>query len=133
MFHIKIFAVALIVFLILDAIWLLGISRDLYQRAIGFLMPEKVNLLMAMGAYILIALGLTFFVIAPGLRSGASLGTIALWGAVFGLIGYGIYDFTNLATIKSWPLWISLVDMGWGTLVSALTTAATVSIIKLFS
>ncbi len=129
----KIFLIALIVFLIIDAIWLLGISRDLYQRAIGFLMPEKVNLFAAMGAYLLLSIGLTVFVIAPGIREGLSIGHIALLGAIFGLVTYGIYDFTNLATIKGWPLWISLVDMGWGTLVSGLTTAATVYLVRLFS
>lgn len=131
MFSIKIFALALVVFLVIDAVWLLGISQGLYQRAIGFLMPEKVNLLAALGAYVLLALGLAVFVIVPGIRSGASIGHIALMGALFGLIGYGVYDFTNLATIKGWPLWISIVDMGWGTVVSSLTTAVTVYLAKL--
>lgn len=129
----KIFLIALVVFLIIDAIWLLGISRDLYQRAIGFLMPEKVNLFAAMGAYLLLSIGLTLFVIAPGIREGLSIGHITLLGAAFGLIAYGIYDFTNLATVKGWPLWISVIDMGWGTLVSGLTTAATVYLLKFFS
>ncbi|MDQ5927652.1 MAG: hypothetical protein QG633_90 [Patescibacteria group bacterium] len=129
----KIFLIVLIVFLVFDAIWLLGISRELYQRAIGFLMPEKVNLFAAMGAYILLAVGLTVFVIAPGIRAGLSVGHIALFGALFGFVAYGIYDFTNLATIKGWPLWISLVDMGWGTLVSGLSTAVTVYLLRFFS
>jgi uncharacterized membrane protein len=129
----KIFLIALVVFLIIDAIWLLGISRELYQRAIGFLMPEKVNLFAAMGAYILLSIGLTVFVIAPGIRAGFSVGHIALFGALFGFVAYGIYDFTNLATIKGWPLWISLVDMGWGTLVSGLSTAVTVYLLRFFS
>lgn len=129
----KIFLIALVVFLIIDAIWLLGISRELYQRAIGFLMPEKVDLFAAMGAYILLAIGLTVFVIAPGIRAGLSLWHIALFGALFGFVAYGIYDFTNLATIKGWPLWISLVDMGWGTFVSGLTSAATVYLVRFFS
>lgn len=129
----KIFLIAFVVLIILDAIWLLGISRELYQRAIGFLMPEKVNLLAALGAYVLLALGLTVFVITPGIRGSLSIGHIALLGALFGFVGYGIYDFTNLATIKGWPLWISVIDMGWGTLVSGLTTAATVYLLRFFS
>lgn len=37
------------------------------------------------------------------------------WGALFGLIAYATYDLTNLATIKDWPLLVTIIDLVWGT------------------
>lgn len=133
MISIKTICITLLVFLAVDAVWLLVVVRSMYARAIGFLMPEQANLVAALGAYVLIALGLALFVIVPGMRAGLSVMHIAVWGAFFGFVAYGIYDFTNLATIKGWPLWISLVDMAWGTAVSALTAAVSVALTRLFS
>ena len=44
--------------------------------------------------------------------------------ALFGFFAYATYDLTNLATLKDWPLGLSLIDMAWGTLVSALAASA---------
>jgi uncharacterized membrane protein len=38
--------------------------------------------------------------------------------ALFGLITYGTYDLTNLATLKDWPALLSIVDMLWGTVLT---------------
>ena len=65
------------------------------------------------------ALGLA---VLPGL-SGGSAGTALLHGAVLGLAAYGTYDITNLSTLKNWPLAMSLVDMAWGTFLTALSAA----------
>lgn len=67
--------------------------------------------------YLLYAVGLTVFVVIPGTDAGAPLE--ALWrGALFGLVGYATYDLTNHATVRDWPLTVTLVDMAWGTFLS---------------
>jgi uncharacterized membrane protein len=57
------------------------------------------------------------FVVVPGLERG-SLGATLWRGALFGLVTYATYDLTNLATVKDWPVLVTVVDMGWGTLLS---------------
>ncbi len=44
------------------------------------------------------------------------------FGALFGFITYSTYDLTNLATLKDWPVKITIIDLIWGTSVSALTS-----------
>jgi uncharacterized membrane protein len=55
--------------------------------------------------------------------SAASLTTALVYGAILGLAAYGTYDITNLSTLKNWPVTMTLVDMAWGTFVTAATAA----------
>lgn len=63
--------------------------------------------------YLLFVLGLLVFVIVPSLESGSTKMVLIL-GALFGLITYATYDLTNLATVKDWPLVVTVVDLLWG-------------------
>ena len=67
--------------------------------------------------------GLTIFAVLPGLKTG-DWRTALMWGALFGLFAYGTYDLTNYATLKSWGLKITLMDMTWGVVVSGVSSAA---------
>ena len=71
--------------------------------------------------YLLFIVGLVVFAIAPGLQA-ASLGKALLLGALFGLLTYATYDLTNLATIKDWPLIVTVVDLVWGVILSSSVT-----------
>lgn len=68
-------------------------------------------------AYILV------FAILPGLEAG-SLQTTLVRAALFGLIAYATYDLTNLATLKDWPLLVTVVDLIWGTVLSVVVSYA---------
>ena len=46
-------------------------------------------------------------------------------GGLLGLVAYGTYDITNLATLKGWPAIVAIVDIVWGTLLTG--TIATIS------
>jgi len=61
--------------------------------------------------------------VQPGLRA-QSLLTAILTGAMLGLVAYGTYDLTNLATLKGWPLHVALLDLAWGTVVTAIASCA---------
>ena len=115
--------VTALVFLIIDAIWLGWIATSFYRRALGDLMLEQPKLGIAALFYI----GYTFAVVllasAPAAKSG-SLSQAVLYGAVFGLAAYGTYDITNLATLKNWPVHMAIVDMVWGTCITAASAAA---------
>ncbi|MBP9771755.1 MAG: DUF2177 family protein [Candidatus Pacebacteria bacterium] len=125
MHTLKLFIIALGTFLILDGVWLLVVAKGIYARAIGPLMLEKINYIAVGGVYFFLVVALLYFVILPGLSAGNALLSITLGGALLGFIVYGVYDMTNLATLKGWTLSISLIDMAWGTFVSGVVAGIT--------
>ena len=115
--NIKLYLVALGVFLAMDMTWLLVIAKDLYAKHLGYLMSKTPNLVAAGIFYLLYVAGLVVFVLEPAIKNNSLVE--ALWrGALFGLIAYATYDLTNLATIKDWPLLITVIDLIWGAVLS---------------
>jgi len=115
--YVKMYVIAFIAFLVIDAIWLLFISKNLYQSEIGHLMAEKPKLIAAAIFYLIFLVGLVYFVINPGIVN-KDLSKLLFSAALFGLITYATYDLTNLATLKDWPLKITVIDLMWGTTLS---------------
>ncbi|SNS37350.1 MULTISPECIES: DUF2177 family protein [unclassified Azospirillum] len=113
----------LLLFLALDYLWLGHLARDFYARQLGDLLRDPPQLGIAALFYLAYVAGIVFFAVLPALREGG-VWQAALYGALLGLLAYGTYDITNLATIRGWPWTVSLVDMAWGTAVSATTAAA---------
>ena len=106
----------------LDMLWLSVIAKPMYQQGIGHLMAEKPIVGIAVLFYLLYALGVVIFAVSP--RHNGSSWTVTLaMGALFGFFAYATYDLTNLATLRDWPLRLSLIDIGWGTVVSAASAA----------
>ncbi|GAB4219503.1 MAG: DUF2177 family protein [Candidatus Microgenomates bacterium] len=125
----KNFLIAFIVFLGIDMIWLGFIGKNIYQQYLGYLMTNKVNWLAAFIFYILFIIGLLIFVINPAIAE-KSLYKAIIYGALYGLVTYATYDLTNLATIKNWPLLITIIDLLWGTFLSTLVSIITFLIVK---
>lgn len=121
---IKLYVIALPIFLAIDILWLGFLAKNFYAHQIGFLMTKNINWLAAVLFYLLFVLGLVVFVMYPAVINHSFNQAIVL-GAFFGLVTYATYDLTNLATIKDWPLMITLVDMSWGTFVSCATCVIT--------
>lgn len=107
----------LVFFLAADLVWLGLLMTGQYQTWIGPLMREQPLLLPAAAFYLLYPVGLVVFAVRPGLEKQGWIHSAAL-GAFFGLLAYGTYDLSNLATLKGWPLQLTLVDMAWGTALS---------------
>ena len=120
----KLYFIALSIFLGLDALWLGLVAKNFYQKQIGFLMKESINWWAGISFYLMFVVALVFFVIAPAVDSGKMISALLL-GAFFGFIAYATYDLTNLATIKDWPLLVTFVDMFWGMLVGGLVSVLT--------
>jgi uncharacterized membrane protein len=114
----KLYGIAFVFFLVIDLIWLGLIAKNLYQRQIGHLMSDSVNWAAAIIFYLLFIVGLVYFAILPAVNDGEWLRALAL-GAFFGFITYATYDLTNLATLKDWPIQITLIDLAWGTFLGA--------------
>ena len=116
-YHIKLYFATLIAFFAIDMVWLGLVAPTFYRKYLGFLMAPSPNWLAAISFYLLFIVGILVFVVAPGLEDN-SLKTTLVRAALFGLITYATYDLTNLATVKDWPVIVTIVDMAWGTVLS---------------
>ncbi len=117
------YAAAGVTIVVLDFIWLGFIAQSFYRAEIGHLMADKPNLPVAAVFYALYAIGLVIFVIDPAMKAG-SLQSALVYGALFGLFAYGTYDLSNLASLNGFSAKLAVVDMAWGTIVSALASVA---------
>lgn len=109
-----------IIFLAIDFVWLGYIAKGFYFNQLGHLMLDDINFLVASGFYLLYAVGIVIFAVSPALQSN-QWSHAALYGALFGLFCYATYDFTNMATLKDWPVLVSFVDIAWGTVLTGTT------------
>lgn len=109
----------LVAFIAIDLVWLLGVAKNLYCSEMGDSMASEPKLLAALAFYLLYALGVCIFVIVPALSKQSLLYALQ-YGALFGLFCYMTYDLTNLAVIRSFPTQLALIDIAWGSLVTAI-------------
>jgi len=116
--YLKLFAIALPIFLVIDMAWLGFIAKNFYRAQIGHLMKTDINWVAAIIFYVIFLFGLTVFVVAPALERHSWVHAL-VFGAFFGLVTYATYDLTNLAVAKDWPLLVTLVDLAWGATLSA--------------
>lgn len=123
MVYIVAYVAALIVFGILDAIWLTTMTSRLYRPVLGEILLQDLRIAPALVFYFLYPIGLVVFAAMPALRTG-SAGTALLYGALFGLLAYATYDLTNYATLRVWTLQITLIDLAYGAVVAGLTSVA---------
>ena len=114
---IKLYFITLPVFFVLDMVWLGLAAKNFYREQLGFLMKTNINWLAAIIFYLLFIAGLVFFVISPAVEKKSWLNALFM-GALFGLLTYSTYDLTNLATLKDWPLLLTVVDIIWGMVLS---------------
>ena len=110
------FFILLFVAVCIDVAWFALIANPYYIDSIGHLLRQtesgfSPDVLSAVAVYVLLLLGIIWFVLP---RANRQWKKAARWGAVYGLIVYGIYDFTNYATLATWPLNICFFDLAWG-------------------
>lgn len=107
-----------IVFLGIDALWLGRVATSHYRSWIGDMMLEQPNFAAAGVFYLFYVGGVVYFAVMPALNGGGWT-QAAVAGAILGFIAYGTYDMTNLATLKNWPIIMTVVDMSWGTILTS--------------
>lgn len=117
----KLAALGAAAFMLLDGVWLGLLMKNFYRDQLapivrlaegGGMAP---NWPAAFMVYILLGTGIALFVMprAP------TVPLAAVYGAVFGLVVYGVYDFTNYSTLRQWPFVVTLADVAWGAVASA--------------
>lgn len=120
-FYLKHYFITLVVFFAVDMVWLGLVARSFYQKHLGYLLAPATNWAAAVLFYLLFVFGILFFVVSPLLKDG-SLAALVLRAALYGLITYATYDLTNMATVKDWPLVVTVVDMLWGVVLSVIVS-----------
>lgn len=105
-------------------LWLGIIAEDFYHSQINNLLKTEINWAAAISFYFLFAFGIVFFCVLPALHKKSGLEAL-MRGALLGIVSYGAYDLTNLATLKNWSILVSLVDLAWGTTLASIASVTT--------
>lgn len=124
--QLKTFGASLGLFLVCDFIWLGFVVKDFNLRqlaGIARLADGDFDLwkIPTAIAYLLMALSVTLFSAPRALEASNPLMAFA-WGAALGLIVFGIFDATNLAILKDYPVLFCFTDVAWGTFLYGLVT-----------
>lgn len=125
------YAICGLIFLILDGAWLTLMSERLYRAELGDLLAPQPRLLPAVMFYLIYLAGVVAFAIAPALEL-RSAHSALLRGAAFGFVAYATYDLTNQATLATWSTKITVLDLLWGSTVTALSAAGAAIVMLLF-
>jgi uncharacterized membrane protein len=121
---IRLFLIALPTFFVIDMVWLVLVAKKFYSQQLGFIMRPDIGWTAAILFYLLFIAALVIFVITPAIEKQSWLHAL-IYGAFFGLVTYATYDLTNLATLKDWPVIITIVDLIWGSALAALISVIT--------
>jgi len=114
------YTITVVVFLAFDFLWLSQVAKPFYTTHLGHLLRDSPHLGIAAAFYALYVIGIIIFAVAPALRAGAPEHAL-LYGALFGFFAYATYDITNYATLKDWPMVVTLVDITWGTVLTGVS------------
>lgn len=114
------YVVTAVAFLAIDSVWLSSMANVFYRPVMGDMLAPSFRLAPAIVFYVIFVFGLIFFVVRPGLVTGS--GTVTLvHGALLGFVAYATYDLTNQATLKNWSWILTIADLIWGTVLSAVS------------
>jgi uncharacterized membrane protein len=117
------YLISFAVFLAIDAVWLFTMSGRFYKAQLGDLMRDQPNLPIALLFYLFYVVGVLVLAVMPGVNAD-SVVKAAAYGALLGFVAYGTYDITNLSTIRDWPPIVTVVDLVWGSVLTATVATA---------
>ncbi len=121
----------LIAFVAIDLVWLGVVAKDFYRSELGALMADPINWPPGVAFYLVFAVGVVIFAVQPALTSGGVMR--AAWlGLMFGFFAYATYDLTNLAVMKGFPWRMALVDIAWGSVLTAMAAAIGTAVAQRF-
>ena len=112
------FVITTVIFFAIDMLWIGVIAKNFYREKLSFIFNGDVRWVPAIIFYLIFIAGIIYFVIIPGFTH-HNWKTVLMNGAFLGLLCYATYDLTNMSTIKQWPLIVTLVDIVWGTFLTA--------------
>ena len=120
-----------LIFLVIDIIWLSYAVKSFYRPNIGPLLTDKPVMWAAIMFYLVYVIGLSIIILQPSLTNNSI--SQAFWtGLVFGVVAYGTYNLTNMATIKNWSVNVVIVDMIWGGILTGFSSSSGIYLAKKF-
>nr|WP_314258543.1 DUF2177 family protein [uncultured Devosia sp.] len=128
--YLILYAACALIFFPIDFIWLSTVGKTFYQKELGSLLLPNPNLVVAGLFYLAYLVGVVVLVAAP---AEGDVGKALLLGALLGFVAYGTYDLTNLSTVNGFTPAVALVDMAWGTVLTAFTAAGGVWVSRFFA
>lgn len=117
----KQYIITLILFLVIDGLWLYFVAMNMFKSEIGNLLGDP-KMIYALIFYFLYPLAIVIFALQPGLEA-KSITKAILLGLFLGFISYGTYELTNMATLKDWTVKLVIVDLIWGSFVTGVTAS----------
>jgi uncharacterized membrane protein len=112
------YLITLLIFFAIDLVWLGVVAKTFYQQQIGHLMSPEVNWAAALLFYAVYVGGIVVFAVKPAFEDGGAIRALT-YGAALGFVAYATYDLTNQATMKDWPALVTVIDLAWGTVLTA--------------
>lgn len=112
-----------IVFFAIDYVWLSRVAFNFYRAEIGHVLLDKPNFAAAGAFYLFYVGGIVYFAVSPALAS-ENWTQALVAGAILGLVAYGTYDMTNLATVKDWSVKVTIIDIAWGATLTSVSALA---------
>lgn len=125
MSYLALYLVVVVVFLGLDAVWLRKAALPLFEKHVGALMREDPDLKVAAVFYAFYCVGIVYFAAAPASSAGGAFRD----GVILGLVAYGTYEATNMATLKGWHWSMVIADTAWGALLTGFAAAVAVMLV----
>jgi len=127
----KLATVGALAFMVLDGLWLGVLMKNFYRDQLAPIVRLSdsgiaPNWPAALVVYALLGAGLALFVIPRA----STVWSAAGYGALFGFVVYGVYDFTNYSTLRQWPFVLTLADVAWGTFASAAAATAVRGVVR---
>jgi len=115
--------VSILTLIVLDLLWILFFMNKKYQKQVMNVQGSKlvIDKMSVIYAYILMIIGLVVFVL-PNIRKGSELKDSLMYGFLFGVVVYGVYDFTNNALFENWNTTLAYIDIAWGGFVFFITS-----------
>ena len=129
MISISAYITVLVVFGVIDAVWLSTMGRILYRPTLGDILLTNLRIGPAIAFYLMYPVGIVAFAVLPSLRDLHATSAF-LAGLLFGAIAYGTYDLTNYATLRNWSLQITLIDICYGALASGLAATLAYLVVR---
>jgi uncharacterized membrane protein len=126
------YGTALVVFGLVDAVWLLLMGNRLYRPVLSDMLLANLRPVPAILFYLLFPVGIVVFVAMPAIKTGG-MSSALIFGLLFGTIAYATYDLTNYATLRNWTLQLAVTDIVYGSLATALASVVAVIVARLFN
>lgn len=122
----------LVIFLAIDVVGISQMIRPVFERHVGDMLADPFRLGPAVAFYAAYIVGVLYFVSLPALAEGRPMQALVN-GALIGLMCYGTYEFTNLATLRGWSYQQVALDTVWGGFLTGVAAWAGVTVTRWFA